>query len=348
MIIRNEVKIGIFSIVIILVSIWGYQFLKGKNILASSNIFYAKYETVEQLPQNAEILLRGKRVGTVSDIFFSSEMEYIVIELDIDKNIPVPKDAKVHIVSMGIASQKAVELIFDKACEGNNCAKSGDYLIGLRKGFIESMVDQEELQEYMLIIREGLSGIIDTLSNRFTEGEEGNEFFKTFERLGNTVANLEKITTRIDRQLALSGDGISQVVKNTQNITAKLDSQMDSLLQTLSNLNQITGDLAQQNLGDRLSGTFDKADEGLVKLSGSMEKLNQLLLSISEGDGTLSKLINEPDIAQNLQTSLNNLNLLIEDIRLNPGRYTHVKVSLFGKGNRQEYVAPVEASAEEQ
>ena len=45
----RETKIGILAVVAISVLIWGYEFLKGKNILASSQIFYVEYDHVDEL-----------------------------------------------------------------------------------------------------------------------------------------------------------------------------------------------------------------------------------------------------------------------------------------------------------
>ncbi len=338
--IRPEVKIGLFSIVVILISIWGYYFLKGNNILSSNDIFYAQYETAEQLPSNAEVLLRGKRVGTVTDIFFSDDMTSIVIQLTVERNLNIPRTARVHIVSTGIASQKAVEINFDRACQGDNCARSGDYLVGARKGLIESMVDRQELEDYLLIIREGLGGIIDTLGDRFSRQEETNEFLQSFRKLGYTISHLESITAGIDRQLHQSGDGITQIINNTATITERLEKQMENLENSLSNLNLFIEEISQQELGQKIAGTINQANHGLENFTTAMEGLDITLTKLSEGDGSLARLLNDPEIAENLEVGLKNLNFLLQDIRLNPERYTHFKVTLFGRGNRTDYEVP--------
>jgi phospholipid/cholesterol/gamma-HCH transport system substrate-binding protein len=338
--IKSEVKIGLFSIVVILISIWGYHFLKGNNILSKNDIFYAKYESVEQLPSNAEILLRGKRVGTVTDIFFSDDMRHITIELTVERNLNIPKSARVHIVSTGIASQKAVEINFERACEGDQCARTGDYLIGSRKGLLESMVDKQELQEYLVILREGLGGIIDTLGERFSQQEGTNEFLESFKKLGHTISHLESITAGIDRQLRQSGDGITQIISNTASITERLEKQMENLENSLSNLNLFIEEISGQDLGQKIAGTLDQANDGLQNFTSAMKGLDNTLAKLSEGDGSLAKLLNDPEFAENLELSLRNLNLLLQDIRLNPDRYTHFKVTLFGKGKRNEYELP--------
>ena len=68
--------------------------------------------------------------------------------------------------------------------------------------------------------------------------------------------------------------------------------------------------------------------DNLTQSSNSIEKI---VNEISNGDGSLNKLIFEDDLINSLDAASNNINLLIKDLRLNPKRYVHF--SLFGKKN---------------
>lgn len=338
--IRPEIKIGIFSIIVIVASIWGYQFLKGNNLLVRSIHYYAQFDNIDQLPRNSEVLLRGKRVGTVTDIFFENNMEFITIQLSVERNIRLPRDAEVHIMSTGIAGQKAVEIIFTRGCTGDDCAQAGDYLKGVNKSLIESLVTRDEVDEYLMRIGDGLGNVIDTLGVRFREQEETNEFLESFKRLGHTIRNLERITARMDIMMAEAGPNIAELTGNVNKATSNLDEKMGSIGESLENLQEITEGLAAQNIPEQISGTIDRADQSLDGLTASLNNFNQTLLMLNDGEGTLGKLLTDPEIADNLNRGISNLNLLLQDIRLNPHRYTHFKVTLFGRGNRDEYELP--------
>jgi phospholipid/cholesterol/gamma-HCH transport system substrate-binding protein len=47
---------------------------------------------------------------------------------------------------------------------------------------------------------------------------------------------------------------------------------------------------------------------------------------IEKGEGTLGMLINDDKLYKDLEKSASELNLLLEDIRLNPKRYVRVSV----------------------
>ena len=61
------------------------------------------------------------------------------------------------------------------------------------------------------------------------------------------------------------------------------------------------------------------------------------MTEIESGKGTLGKLSKDETLYNNFAKSSKELELLLEDLRLNPTRY--VNVSLFGKKNKP-YVAP--------
>jgi phospholipid/cholesterol/gamma-HCH transport system substrate-binding protein len=69
----------------------------------------------------------------------------------------------------------------------------------------------------------------------------------------------------------------------------------------------------------------------------SIDGLNKIVQDLERGEGTLGKLLQSEDVYNNLQKSSKNLELLLQDIRLNPNRY--IKVSVFGKKS-DDYQVP--------
>ena len=65
---RREVKIGILTLVVFVIFVWGYQFLKGKNVFERNNTYYIRYENVDQLEVASPVLVNGFKVGSVIKI----------------------------------------------------------------------------------------------------------------------------------------------------------------------------------------------------------------------------------------------------------------------------------------
>jgi phospholipid/cholesterol/gamma-HCH transport system substrate-binding protein len=100
--ISNEFKIGLMAIVVVAVSVWGYNFLKGKNILKTSNTYYVRYANIEQLAPTSPVLIRGLNVGSVESVALDDDMQTIIAKLDIKRGIRIPADAQAVIISTGL------------------------------------------------------------------------------------------------------------------------------------------------------------------------------------------------------------------------------------------------------
>ena len=72
----------------------------------------------------------------------------------------------------------------------------------------------------------------------------------------------------------------------------------------------------------------------LTKLESAVDNLNSTLKKVNSRDGTLGLLMNDPKLYQNLNSTTNSLNVLLQDIRLHPKRY--INVSVFGKKDKNE------------
>ena len=97
----------------------------------------------------------------------------------------------------------------------------------------------------------------------------------------------------------------------------------------VSNIDQTTTRLAALE--------FDKT---LNSLNATIADLQAIVHKASSSDGSLGKLMNDPVLYNNLASTGNKLNLLIDDIRLNPKRY--VSISVFGKkASRNPLMVPL-------
>ena len=97
---------------------------------------------------------------------------------------------------------------------------------------------------------------------------------------------------------------------------------------------------------DKASANFAKVSDSIAKIniSNTVKKLentlanvDKILVDVQSGKGTLGKLAKDDALYTNFSKTSKELELLLQDLRLNPTRY--VNVSLFGKKNKP-YKAP--------
>lgn len=56
------------------------------------------------------------------------------------------------------------------------------------------------------------------------------------------------------------------------------------------------------------------------------------LHQINNGNGTASKILNDPEIYKQLQNTIKSINTLVDDVKVHPKRY--INVSVFGKKDK--------------
>lgn len=324
---RRETKIGLLAIVTLSILIWGYMFLKGKNILSNSQIFYAEYDYVDLLLPSNPVLLDGFQVGTVIDVYQNPDnIDKLIVEMDIKNGILLPKGTVAEINTTSVMGGKAVVLRFQGTCSGETCHQSGDFLVGQTQGMLNSMVPQDEIKSYLEIVKVGIQDLVDSLSGT-AGGEGGQEVQKSLEDIQAILTNLRSTTARMDQMLASSAGSIETSLADVAKITNNLADQNARINSILANADTIAGQLANANLDQTVAGanaTIDQLQQTLRGVDQAVKDLTIILGKVNTSDNTLGLLVNERELYDNLNVTMQNLELLLQDFRLNPKRYTRI------------------------
>lgn len=113
---RREVKIGIFAVLMI-GALWaGIRFLKGFDIFSRNAVYYAAYDQVDGVQNASPILIRGVKVGAVTDISFDPSIgNEVVLQLTIQRKYRIPSNSEARIYSNSIMGAKAIEIALGDA-----------------------------------------------------------------------------------------------------------------------------------------------------------------------------------------------------------------------------------------
>ncbi|MBK7872974.1 MAG: MCE family protein [Saprospiraceae bacterium] len=330
MTISNEVKVGILAVVALALSLWGYKFIMGKNALVSSNLFYVEYRTVDGLQKGTPVRISGFPVGVVADLYLkpNDPARMVVVTLDLRKEVEIPKDTKATIISTGFMGGKAIVLEYDKPCAGEDCAKSGDYLQGVTKGLLASMLSVDDADAYVDVLKEGLNEFVDTLNNALLNENSNSPIARTVKDLRLTMANLQSSTGQLDGMLRRSSGNIEGTLANFDAVTTTLKDNNDKIKSILANADNITSDLAEADLQktmaevktaiSELSGTLNSANSAIKGVNTTVSKINQ-------GEGTLGKLLQDDALYNDLKAMSTNIDSLVNDIEERPYRYLPLK-----------------------
>lgn len=344
----REVKVGLLAIVAIFFAIWGYKFVKGQNLFKSTNTYYTTFSDVTALAPSSAVLINGYKVGQVTSIELSPDnVKKMNVFFIVDGDIPLPKDAIVQMKSEGVMGGKQLALSFKKPCSGGDCADSGQFIQGENIGLLASMMGVDEMSSYVDEATGGFQDVISKLGAPDSKGKV-NDIIRNLDITITKLAELSEASTRL---INASNRSLAGTLSNLNDITENLKNNDEKITNMLSNLDKVTSDLNAANLSntiskansmiDNTSNMMTDVNKTVTSLDASIKNLTELTNKMNNGEGSMGKLINDKDLYINLEETTRNLNLLLQDLRLNPKRY--VNLSVFGKN--KAYTLPEEDPA---
>jgi phospholipid/cholesterol/gamma-HCH transport system substrate-binding protein len=324
----HETKIGILAIVSIALLIWGYTYLKGRNILTTSQLMYVEYPKVDMLAISAPVLINGFRVGVVADMHLKEEdMRTIVVELDIDRGVKIPKNTIAVIISTDITGGKGIRLEFDKPCDLEDCAKSGDFLKGRVRGLLGSMVPKDELTSYLDQISGTVGEVWDTIGGKMSDPDAKG--------IAESIRNFNALTANLNELILGSSRSIEATMAHLSSIMGKIDEDNEKISDFLTNLAAFSEKLNNLDLDKTMSnvnGTMTSTDSAMVELKTTLRTADEALAKISElvdgvkaGEGTIGKFFTNDSLYYNLSNTSQQLEVLLKDLEEKPYRYIPFK-----------------------
>ena len=328
MTISNEIKVGLLAVVTLAISFWGFQYIRGKNMLKKSNLYYIEYKDVNFLRVSSPVTINGVQVGFVTSITPIQESDNVLVTIDLEKDVVIPKSTLAEIRDLGFMGGKAVVLDYTRPCSGPDCAKSGDYLQGRVLGMVGSMVTPEEMTEYMDILQKGLKGIIDTLNRQLLGKDAEGALAESLRDLQGTLSNLNSSTGKLDALLANSSGNIEGSLKNLKSISANIESNNAKIGSLISNAEKFSRQLDQVSL----QKTVGELDQTMAELRTAVKTANQTFTEINtvvegvnSGKGSLGKLLQDDKVYNGLSAAGFRVDSLATDLQLHPYRYIPFK-----------------------
>lgn len=346
---RNETKVGLLAIFALAAGFWGYKFLKGVNLLSSSQTFYIRYKNVDQLRPSSPVFISGLQVGMVKDIYVDKEDDTsLIVELNLEKGVQIPKETVASIIGLTLMGGKAVDLVIPHPCDGDGCAHSGDFLQGTTRSLAQSLLgDPKELDVYVAKLRMAF----DTIANP----NDPNGLGPTVKALEESLTSIASITLKLDRLMDASTRNISATASNAAGITANLQKSNKDITDAISNLAELSAQLKNAGLDATAKSATNALDSVILAMTAlkgtlnatqsTMGKVDSIAQHLVSGQGTAGKLLTDEELYTNLLRTTRHLALLEQDLRLNPKRYTTVKLKVFGKNKTKDYLNPAEDPA---
>jgi len=307
----KEIKAGLIVVLGITALILGFSYLKSNSLLGKSTTLHAVYDHVGGLQSGTAVSLNGFSVGTIDDITFLDESGKLMVSFTLTTDLPIPADSKAELYDTSVLGGKGLQIVL--GTPGSAIAQNGDTLISMVKmGMTDRITELMEPLEAKVnsaivetdLLMKNLNQLLDTDSQALLR--------ETLKNFSETSTSLKVISQNVSENLAANEKALGTILENTAELTANLST---------------------------VSQTLNEADlKGLMTdLDASISATKEILEGIKNGDGAVGQIFTNQELYVSLTSNLNQLEWLLQDLRLNPKRY--LSVSVFGK-KQKDYVAP--------
>ena len=107
----RELKIGFFSLIVIVALYFVIQFLKGNDLFRGTSTYYAIYPDVSGLAATSPVSVLGLAAGTIDKIVFDQQKQRMVVTIRLKKDFRLPVGTVAQIYSADILGGKAIQLL---------------------------------------------------------------------------------------------------------------------------------------------------------------------------------------------------------------------------------------------
>lgn len=291
---KTYLKVGLFSICIILLFIISYAWLTNRLNTKNQREISILFDDIAGLEIGDKIEYKGMEAGRVRSL--SITPDGIICSGKIDSGIVLYEGTSFYVEDSSLMGGK--HLVID--------AVKGDIPLDLNK--IQTGLNKPGM---MAAISKGVEAIEEFKSIMAELKSENGLISQSEDLLGSAKHSLHKVDTKLDnierdlnKSILLINTTVSQVntmLMETKDPISKSAAKLPPLMQNIS----VTMDSLQ-----------------IVSA-----RLNRTLQEINSGKGSTAKLIQDPELYQRMVKSLENLDKLISDIKTNPKKY--LKFSVF-------------------
>ncbi|MDQ2718736.1 MAG: MlaD family protein [Bacteroidota bacterium] len=324
--ISNETKIGVLAIVGIALLVIGFNFLKGKNLFKKDKLIYAVYTDVQGLTKSNPVVINGLQIGRIESLDGGKDMKRILVTVNLSKDVNIPSNS-LAVINPNLLGSPTLEIQLGSSAK---FLQNGDTLLTTLSGgaFDEALkVINPVLYEVRNAVK-SLDSVLHIVTNVFDPNTKNN-IKGLVANLNTTTASFAITAVSLQQLMNAQTGALAKSLENVNAFTSNLSANSGKIDSILENARIASRRFAAINLNK----TLDTLNVAVNNFKNSTENINNKLDS---KQGSLGLLLNDKALYNNLQSTANKLNILLDDIRVHPKRY--VNISVFGKKDKGNYI----------
>jgi len=314
----KEVKVGIFTIIVVIMFIIGMNYLKGTSFFQSRISLNARYKNIDGLMVGGKVLFNGYHLGRVNAIQIDPISKDIIVTFDVAHAFDIPKNSIAMIHSTDFLGTKGIQILMGN---GEPCITGDTLKDSLEVGMINKAMTEIEPVKIKLestltevnLLAKSIRNLIEDSSHYRIKTMLAN-FQATTQHLAQTTQKLPQLITKFDT-----------IAANTRTFTSTLAQEKNNFQKIVQNVKLLSDSLA--------SGAGD-IKQLMQNAQKTLNQLQNITESINKGEGTIGKLLKGDELHQSIIKTTESLNALLVEFKEHPKRFVHF--SLFGKKDKPQ------------
>jgi phospholipid/cholesterol/gamma-HCH transport system substrate-binding protein len=293
---KTEIQVGLTVLVAVGILLWGVTWLKELQLNRGVHVWHVRFSQTGGLGASDEVQVNGMRKGSVQSIQLRGD--HVAVDLALTNEVTLTEDCRVAIRNVGLMGEKviAVDLKTSGRAYTDRDTIPGVFELGMGE------------------VMASVGGSIDALNQLTTRLQGAADMLSPKGEFGQTLRNFRDTS----KELA------AEVKENR----AALKTTLENISASSRTVKSLTTDREQQLRA--AMDHFTSAAERLDALSARLDSLRATVASVAgkvdRGDGTLGKLVNDDKLYTDVNSSVQSLKGLIEDIKKNPKKYLTVRI----------------------
>lgn len=299
----KEWKIGSFVVIVLVVSFFVINYLRGKDIFNKEIELVAYYENLEGLTESAPVFIKGYKAGKVNEVEYVAAEGNFKVTCSIMKEFAIPEDSKMTIYAVDIMGGKGIRI--DLGSSEIMAGDGAELAPAFEAGLLDGLASQ--ITPLMAKVNNTLDSLTVTVAgvNQLLGAQNQEKISSTLAHLERTMADVSSIADGINGK----SDELNAFIDNLAGLSAKLNVIAEKVDTTIDGVNVVVDGLEETDI------------------KGVVESFKVLLENINDPDGTIGKLLVDGSVYDSLDALLTDVDSLVRKIEENPKKY--MKLSVF-------------------
>jgi len=288
----NEQKVGLFFLVGIVLVVLAIEMTVGIGLFTQHYHLYVSYPDVGGLQTGDTVQVGGVKLGRVDEI--ALQPDGVRVKLRVEKQAVVHHDSLARLDYQALSGTRFIAISL--GTPNTPVLKDGDTVEGQTPPSLTQMIDE------MQGVAHSVQGLADSLN------ENQDRVLKSINTMidenrttvQHAMENLDSVTAKLDR-----GEGTMAKLLNDASLYDRATAVMTDLQKVADRLASGQGDLGKMVNGD--GALYDEVRETVASLNTTAANLEVVSTQIRNGDGTISRMINDDALYQEAEDAVRGL-----------------------------------------